>query len=289
MAIYQGRGDFAHWNRAKLLRSGGWTLAIGGLVALGATTVLNALVAQIVIVVLLSAYLASRPRSAALARDDRPAPFKRLWGYGLAIYASNIAYMTNQQLDQLWLSLWVAPAKLGQYATAVTVSGLLLFIPGVIGPIVFSRMAPEAHRSSRLAAHSAEALLLGAMVLVPAGIGLALLGPWVVRLLYGAAFDEAGALLRILAPAAVVLAIGNILSDILRGAGKPMLATYGIMAGALATVIGLAYALPRYGIWGAAWVSLVAYGLMAAGQGLLAWKYLNGGRSPQGPGTSVAQ
>jgi hypothetical protein len=30
------------------------------------------------------------------------------------------------------------------------------------------------------------------------------------------------------------------------------------------TVGGLVWALPRYGIWGAAWVSLVAYAVLAA-------------------------
>ena len=284
MPIYQGRGAFARWNWAKILRSGAWTAAIGLLVALGAATVFRALVAQIVVMVILGAYLALGLKALGSARDDQPAPLRRLLGYGFAVYASGLAYMVNQQLDQLCLSLYVAPDQLGQYAAAVTVSGMLLFVPGVVGPIVFSRMAISAREEAGSGAHRAEALLVGTALLVPSGVVLAVLGPWVVRILYGAAFAEAGRLLWVLGPAAVFLGLGNILADILRGSGKPMLATYGILVGAVATIGGLAYALPRYGIWGAAWVSLVAYVIMAIGQGVLAWK----ARGPSRVETPVA-
>ncbi len=282
MTIYQGRGDFKRWNGAKLLRSGGWTLAVGGFLVLGSATVFNFLLAQLLILVVLSVYLAWGIPALSSSLVEPPCSFGRLLRYGLAVYASHIVYMVNQQLDQLLLSLWVVPEQLGQYAAAVTVSGILLLVPGVIGPIIFSQMARLGPSVPRHGTSAAEGFWLTCALLAPAGVLLGFAGPWVVYLLYGAAFAEAGGLLRVLAPAAIFLGLGQVLSEILRGAGKPMLATYGIIAGAIVTVVGLAYALPRYGIWGAAWVSLVAYAMMAVGQLLLAWPYIRR-RSQEAP------
>jgi O-antigen/teichoic acid export membrane protein len=259
-ALYQGKGDFVTWNLAKVLRSAGYTAWVAMALFLGVASVPVVLWSQVVLAVLSLTLLGLRmPR---LPADDSPGavPVAKLLRYGLSVYASGILYMLNQQLDQLLLSVWVPARELGQYAAAASLSAIVLVAPSALGPVVFSRLARTADEEGYT--HAWRALFLGGAILLPAGLLLTAFAPALVRLIYGPAFAPAGQLLRVLMPAAVLLGFSILLADILRGAGRPLLPTFAMLAGVGVTIPGLAFALPRYGVWGAAWVSLCAYGAM---------------------------
>jgi O-antigen/teichoic acid export membrane protein len=262
MAIYQGTGDFVTWNLAKVLRSAGYTAWIATALLLGVASIPVVLWSQVVLVVLSLVLLGRRMRRIPADDATGALPVARLLRYGLSVYASGIFYMLNQQLDQLLLSLWVPARELGQYAAAASLSAIVLVAPSALSPVVFSRLARTADEDG--AAHARKALALGGALLIPAGLLLTAFAPALVRLIYGPAFAPAGQVLRVLIPAAVLLGFSNLLADILRGTGRPLLPTLAMLVGVGVTVPGLVYALPRYGIWGAAWVSLFAYGAMLA-------------------------
>jgi O-antigen/teichoic acid export membrane protein len=264
MALYQGKGDFATWNIAKLTRSAGYTFWIGLALLTGIATVPLVLWSQVFLTALVIALLGLRMRSLSASGAPDTVPAGKLFRYGLAVYASGIFYMLNQQLDQLLLSLWVPAQELGQYASAVSLSAIVMFIPSTMGPVVFSRLARSGAEGGRR--HAIKAVTICGALLLPAALFMTLLAPWIVRLVYGSAFGPAGHVLRVLAPAAALLGLGNLFSDVLRGSGRPLIPTYAMLAGLLVTIPGLVFALPRWGIWGAAWVSLAAYGVMLAVQ-----------------------
>jgi O-antigen/teichoic acid export membrane protein len=271
--IHQGVGDFRTFNINRLFRAATWTIWAVALTAIARLTVLNLLIGQLMILALLGVFLTSRRHQFERAGTlTEKASTSGIFKYGFAIYISYIAYTVNQSLDQLLLSIWVVPSDLGQYVAAASLSGLLLIMPNAVGPIVFSKLARQDDRKSQRQ-DMRLALRLSIALMLPATLGLFLLAPWITRLLYGAQFAQAGQLLRVLAPAAAFLGIGVSLSEVLRGAGKPIYATYGSLAGAVVTIGGLAWALPRFGIWGAAWVSFVAYGVMMGVQAALLWKW----------------
>lgn len=272
--IYQGMGAFRRWNIGRLIRSGGWTAAV---VVLGISTVLtviNLLLAQLFVLLALALYLAFYVRGlTGQVSGQGSGTIGAIFRYGFAVYLSGLAYTINQQLDQLLLSLWVAPAELGQYAAAAALAGVLLLVPSIVGPIAFSKIARAKHKADQ------RQEILGALwitftILLPASLLVMALAPHISTILYGSSYLVAGQLLRVLAPAAIFLGAGIALSDIVRGIGKPMYATYGAVAGAAVTVAGLAVALPRYGIWGAAWVSFIAYAIMMLVQCALLWNSL---------------
>lgn len=273
LPVYQGVGTFSRWNIGRLFRSGGWTLSVLLLIAAAGLTVLNLLVAQVLILLLLGIYLFSQLGKIHRSPSGLSAQAStgRIFKYGIAIYLSGLAYTVNQQLDQLWLSMWVPPGALGQYAAAATLASMMLLIPSSIGPIVFSKVARSGDASDEQRSHMLFAVTLTTVLSAPAGIILTLAAPRLTEVVYGSAYAQAGELLRVLAPAVIFLGIGITLADLLRGVGRPMYATYGALAGAMLTVGGLAWALPRYGVWGAAWVSFAAYALMMVVQVMLLW------------------
>jgi len=272
LPVFQGCGDFRRWNMGRLFRGAAWALFVVSLGAFHRMSVPVLLLVQAAISLLLGYYLYQRiSRLSFTEAQEKSAPFGWIFRYGRAIYISSVAYTINQQLDQLLLSLWVSPSELGQYSVSVTLAGILLPIPAAIGPILFSKMARDSNDVEKQEYHQKIALLFSISILIPAGLALALIGPWLASAIFGAEFVVAGRILRVLAPATVLLGIGNILSDVLRGAGKPMYSSYGLMAGIAFTVPGLIWALPRFGIWGAAWVSLAAYATMMVVQ-LYFWR-----------------
>lgn len=275
LPIYQGSGDFKRWNIARVFRNGGWTLAVVALAFLAWLTVLNLLIILLLILIVLCVYLYSRLGCLeGRNKGEGTQPLSRIFKYGFAIYLSGLAYTVNQQMDQLLLSLWVTPSELGQYAAAVTLAGAILVIPTAMAPIGFSKVARATDDPSEQRRHVRIAFAWSAALMLPAGLLVAVLAPWVTKILFGEAYGHTAALLRVLAPAAVSLGLGMVLADVLRGMGKPMYATYGAVAGAVITLVGLALTLRRFGTWGAAWVSLAAYTSMMLIQWCFLWKLM---------------
>ena len=265
--IYQGSGSFRYWNIGRVFQGGAWTVLLIAMMLFHHLTVIKLLLFQLGILALLGVYLfINVPRLRSREGKEGPARMGNIFSYGRAIYISSIAYMVSQRLDQLLLSLWVTPSELGQYAVSVTLSGTLLLIPSAVGPILFSKMAMNSDEPANQEIHQRNVLRLALVFLMPAGLFLTVAGPWLTQVIFGPTFSRAGNILQVLAPATVLLAVSNVLSDMLRGVGKPMYSTYGLLAGMVLTLLGLFWALPRFGIWGAAWVSLGAYATMMAVQ-----------------------
>lgn len=266
--ILQGEGAFRQWNTGKVLRGAGWTAAVSLLAVVGWLTVDTLLFAQVATLGIFCCYLhaqVNRGLEGSLPQGVAPKIFK----YGLAVYASGLTYMVNLQLDQILLTQWVGAEPLGLYAAAASLSNALLIVPSAIGSISFSRMARATAGQALQKGITRQTLGLTLALLVPCVVLLAVAGPFLVKLLYGDSFALSGRLLWVLAPAVLFLGMGQILADLLRGAGRPMLASLGAIAGAVVTALGLLVALPRWGVWGAAWVSCAAYALMMGVQGVL--------------------
>ncbi len=277
--IYQGSGDFTRWNMARVFRSGAWTLAVIGLAVSASLTVLSLMVVQIAILIILGAYLYSKlGRLERRNEGEGTAPLKLIIKYGFATYLSGLAFTVNQQLDQLLLSLWVLPSDLGQYVAAVTLSGILLVIPVAVGSIGFSKISRASNDPAEQRRQVRFAFAWSTLLLLPAGLSITIVAPWLTTILYGPEYVQTAQLLRILAPAAVFLGIGMMLADILRGMGKPMYATYGAIAGAAITIVGLGLTLQRFGAWGAAWVSFTAYTTMMLIQCYFLWRCMGHSR-----------
>lgn len=275
LPVYQGNGDFLRWNVSRLFRNGVWTLWIIIAAPLVGLSVINLLGVQMVVLSVLGLFLFSQVGHLEDRRKgDNKTQTRMIFKYGVAIYISSLAYTVNQQLDQLLLSLWVAPSELGEYAAAVSLAGVILLIPSTVGPIVFSKIARSNDEPAEQLRHMRHASFITLSILLPAGSGLMIAAPWVTHLLYGTAYVKAGQVLRVLAPATIFLGVGYTLSEVLRGSGKPMYSTYGALAGGIFTVAGLAWALPRFGIIGAAWVSFAAYGVMMLVQSFLLWLWI---------------
>lgn len=209
------------------------------------------------------AYHACRRTGLAPGRADLTI-VKPLALYGVAQIAALTPATLNAQLDQLVLSQTVAPADLGRYAIAVSLTLLPVPLVSAIGNVAFPWLASQ--RSVTIATRRLQRFA----VLCSAGITAALLLPlaagayWLVPMVFGPAYRGAVPLLWILAPGAVFLACGQVVGDLLRGRNHPLIVAWAQGLAAVFTVALLFALLPLVGVAGAAIASTVAYGTALA-------------------------
>jgi O-antigen/teichoic acid export membrane protein len=181
----------------------------------------------------------------------------RLISFGVRTQVTNLANYFNQRMDQLLLSLFVPPRQLGLYAVAVTLSAGAMVFPQAAGIVTFSRGASQHSDDAKVTIGvSFRASLIWLLVCCSA---LYVLTPFLIRLLFGAAFDGSIVACRILLPGTVFIGLNQVLYNGASALGRPGLPSYGEGVSMAVTGIGLYVLVPRYGYIGAAMISSIAY------------------------------
>ena len=184
--------------------------------------------------------------------------------YGLTQLAAVTPAAVNSYLDQLVLSQFVAPADLGRYAIAVSVTLVPVPLVSAIGNVAFPRLAarrkPSAGDSRMQLTAAAVSAGVAAAILLP----IAASAYWLIPAVFGPAYRGAVPLLWILTPGGIFLACGQVVGDLLRGLSRPGLVATAQGLAAICTVILLVALLPLAGVAAAAIASTVAYGTALA-------------------------
>jgi len=184
----------------------------------------------------------------------------------LPLVFSGIAVSTYMKIDQIMLGEMLGDAAVGAYSAAVHLCEATYFIPGVLIASLFPVMV-SSRASNRQLFLARMQRLFDLMVLVGVGLALPLsiLSPYVIQILYGDAYSAASAVLAIYAWAAIFVFLGVASSSYLLAENLTIVSLYRTTLGAV-TNVGLNLLLiPRFGITGAAYATLISYGIAAYG------------------------
>ena len=259
LALLQGAGRFRSWNMIRLFSAAAY-LVLLVIFSIGGLTLRGALLAQVgsmalttTIVSYLSYQVWGRGHPKFEVSLLRP-----LFTFGVPTALAGVSHLAITQLDQLLLTQFVSPAELGLYIVAVSLSWAILPASQAVSSVAYSHMAQTTERSKQT--HTTRrSLALTFWLLLAAGVIGAFLAEPLILLFFGRAYKGAVLPFRILALAVPFLGGNQIMGNLLRGTGRPMLAGLCEVIGAVLTVILLTALLPFYGITGAAIASLVAY------------------------------
>lgn len=271
-----GLGRFDRRARAAAVR---WSsrlvlIAVALLAGLGVEGALAACVGA----TLLEA-LASRTGLGLLTASTAGFPLSRLLAYSLPLFLYGIGVSLFARLDLFALkSLGFDAAAVGLYAAAANAAGSFQFGAVVLSPLLLStlsrRLADGRLREARTLVRDA---LRFALVAIPFAAIAAGAAPELLRLVYGAGFESAAPVMRLLMVAAAAHVVTGVAVGAIVAAGH----TWRIAAlGALPPLVALAgyvLAIPRFGSLGAAAVSTaVAVATAAATLALVAaaWEVL---------------
>ena len=184
---------------------------------------------------------------------------RRMFHYGLRVQLGNWSNAANVRLDQLLLSLLAAPASLGVYVVAVTYANVVLTLPGSAALVMLPQIVDE-QRAGTVRACMTRWYRRMLWTSAAAAAVVAISGTYMLPLLFGQPFDAAVPLLVFLAPATVLLGMNQILATAFRGIDRPEIGSAAEVVGLAVTIVSLVALLPRYGMYGAAIASLLAYG-----------------------------
>lgn len=208
------------------------------------------------VVLLLSGHLSMGTGPAPALPLERP--YGALFRQGLSAQAANALQLLNYRYAYFLLERWVGLAGLGIYSVGIQLAEGGWMVPKSIGMVLYARVSNAAdarlERSLTLAAVKvsvlATAAFTGTLLLLPEVLYQWLFGPE-VHGLHG--------LLWSLLPGLVAMAASQALSHYLSGAGEVRRNAIGSGIGAVVTLLAATWAIPRWGLHGAAWSASLAY------------------------------
>ncbi|MCC6790801.1 MAG: flippase [Thermomicrobiales bacterium] len=196
-----------------------------------------------------------RRRALSPRRARAAAPL--LLRYGAKSQVGNIAQFMNNRFDQLLVSAWLGSSQLGFYVAAVSFGEAFRFLPNAINTVLLSRVAASSEQDGRLLTGRAFKLT-AAFALVWAAVSLVACVVF-IRVLYGAAYEQAVGPTRILIPGIALLMTSSVFGAYLAGRGRAMVNSWITFAGLAVTLVLDVLLIPAWGIEGAAVASLASY------------------------------
>jgi O-antigen/teichoic acid export membrane protein len=256
-----GRRQVAAYNAIRLLRR---ATLLALVVAAAAVARLSLDVAIVCNLVALTATaiaiaLAARRDGTASLHPSRPLLAEEL-RFGTRVLPGALAERLQLRSDAFLLNALVGVSATGVYSVTAGLAETLWYIPNALGTVMFSRAVDPAEDAAGTAVVLTRVTVAITLLLaVPAFV----LGPWLVEVLYGSPFAEAGVALRWILPGIVAYSVVAVLSRYLVGCGRPGLATSAMLTGLGVNIASNLVLIPALGIIGAAASSSISYWVTA--------------------------
>lgn len=173
---------------------------------------------------------------------------------------SGMVISIYMKIDQVMIKEMMNAEAVGQYAAAVRISEAWYFIPVVISASLFPAIINAKKQSEELYYVRLQKLY-GLMIWLAIAIALPMtfLSDWVVHLLYGGQFNQAGSVLMIHIWAGVFVSLGVASGMWLLNENLQIFSTINTTIGAIVNVVLNYILIKRIGIEGAAWATLISY------------------------------
>lgn len=184
--------------------------------------------------------------------------FAGMLRYGLKFHISILAGALLFRADLLVVNYFRGAPEAGVYSVASQVALMLMLLPGVVGTLLFPRVAAaqdlRAETTCRVTRHTAFVMLPICLAAIPLS--------FLLPLLYGPAFSDVSTQLLILLPGVYLIGLESVLVQHSNASGLPRAIPL-FWLGTLGANICLVFILvPRFGARGAAIASTISYALI---------------------------
>jgi len=190
----------------------------------------------------------------AINKEISRAVFHKIWPTATAVIF-NAFYL---QGDRVILPLYVSQTEVGLYGAAYRILDIITqsagMIMGIMMPLVafaWSRNLTEEFKK-----RYQTSLDLVALILIPMMVGIMVLANPIMLLIGGTEFAGSGRILQFLSVAIIGISFGNIFGYIALAINRQRQALWIYISDAILTIIAYFIFIPKYGIYGAAGVSI---------------------------------
>ena len=171
--------------------------------------------------------------------------FRELFGFGAKVVASDLLLYITRYTDNLLIGVFRTTQELGIYAVGYRIlDSANSLLVGIARKITFPALSRLQHDPERSRRAYFRVTRLSATLILPAYIGLALVAPELIPLIFGAQWAESGpvaAVLFLVGPAYSFQGFGT---SLLMAAGRPDVVLRFRFVNMVTTVIGFAIAVP---------------------------------------------
>lgn len=193
-------------------------------------------------------------------RDVAVDLFKKAWPLAF----SAILVSLYMKIDQVMISSYLGNDALGVYSTAVSLSESWYFIPvAAVSALFPAIMNARRDNQERYLTRLQNLYDLMSLISLAIAIVMTFAAPWIYQLLYSVDYIRGGGaeVLAIHIWTGVFVFLGSASGQYLIAEGYTKLSLTRTAAGAIVNIILNIWWIPLYGIKGAAWASLIAYGI----------------------------
>lgn len=267
--IMLGQNQISTINIAQLLRLSANFMAVILLVWLLDLGVLGAAIVQVINAATIAVYYLFKVNKYNKISIKKVSPIPKLlflkgFSFAVVLFVINL----NYKIDIMILDYLVSPAEIGVYSVGINFAELLFQIPSAIGMILFAK-STTTKKQNESVERATTMLRIVLPIMLLSSIIIAVFAPFVIRVLYGIDFSEAGNVLRILLPGICFITISKILHPDLAGRGYPLFALKIFLITLVINIILNLFLIPTYGVYGAAISSTISYIIAGFGFGYL--------------------
>ena len=192
--------------------------------------------------------------------DVRRVPF--LLAESFPILLSGAAVIVYQRIDQVMLKHMVNDESVGYFATATMFLNVVFFLPNVLVQTVTPLLVQIRKKDSVAYREKAIAVTGGVTWLsILMALAVTFAAPWMIAWTYGSKYLMAIPVLQVLVWKTVGMALSTASGHLIIIEGIQKVLVVRDLLGCLACIGLNWFLLPRFGVMGAAWVTLVTFGL----------------------------
>ncbi|MFH0779261.1 MAG: flippase [Parcubacteria group bacterium] len=179
---------------------------------------------------------------------------QRTWPIALSI-TFNLIYL---KMDTIILSLTRSQTEVGLYGATYRVIDILTMLPAVFMGIMLPAMTKLYIENNKtelfsLMRKAFDALMIFAMPIV---LGTMIIGRSVMVFIAGSDFAASGNILKVLILASGAIFVASLYCYAVVAVNKQRQMMWAYLTTAILTMIGYIYFIPRYGYWGAGWMTV---------------------------------
>jgi len=196
----------------------------------------------------------------------RLAAMRRLMAEAWPLMFASLAIVVYMKIDEVMLRQMSGTTAVGIYAAAARLSEVWYCLPTALASSVLPGLL-RARRDSPAEYEWAQQRYYdgSAAAAYLLSVPVALAAPWIVKLAYGVAFAEAGPILAVHIWSSIFVFLGVARGQWLVNEGHQAFYLVATLCGAVANIGLNLLLIPRWGGVGAAWATVVSYGIAAWG------------------------
>jgi len=260
--LYLARGEIAGYNLLRVSQSAFFTVLLVGL-AVARVSQLNVLVTAWIAGVCAPALLAVLvlSRTVGIWRMPTRRFVRHAFEFGWRSHIGAVVQYMQHRADVVLVMYLLSLRELGIYSLAIGLVELLWYVPQSVSQVLLPHIAgsSESDADSITSAFCRASISAAALLSLLLGVASTIVIPWLLP-----AFKDAVPAIWIVLPGAVAASVFKVLSADLNGRGQPLRTVFPALVGLVFSVAGCWYAIPRYGLLGAATVTSVSYVLNAS-------------------------